>query len=614
MDQLFTQGSTMGLSSVLRTGSPVIDMLICVSIPLIFRGLWTLYERHGHNFSEWSRMLFSGNEPKRTIEYELKQNMWGDVVSGGRDTKNQLLQKAITLKLGNMREEIMFHDAHVNLTELQDKHQYHWERSTTTVEQLRKYHMILSTPPGMWVCIRKTKDGTNLYFKQTTSEDERGGENSKVQRKTFRFHFKASGPSGERVLDDFIQEAYDEYVAKVEAEQDDARYLYIMRHKPLPAIGNDGEEAKKDSGHSFKRYKLSERKTFDSLFFEGKDMLLRLLAQFEQQTGKYAVPGYPHKLGLLLHGPPGTGKTSLIKALAQWTKRSVVSIPLSKIRTNQELMDLVYDQSYAVAGVDVPIKMGFKETIFVMEDVDAASNIVHRRDKPESTTKVTKIVRETSVAGAGEEKTVEESETVESGQGKAVKIKREKSVTGEVSGAAPAAVSESPQEVLGMDDETALMLGTLMSMKDSKSGGTGWRMGTSSSLDKLDLSGVLNVIDGIVDTDGRILILTTNHPELLDPALIRPGRVDKKLYLGYMSCENAQKLIAHYFQRELTPEEVDEVEAVFDAPPGSAQFTPAVVEQLCAEHDTVSSLVLALREKLRPVAPGGSELPSLSGL
>ena len=37
--------------------------------------------------------------------------------------------------------------------------------------------------------------------------------------------------------------------------------------------------------------------------------------------------------------------------------------------------------------------------------------------------------------------------------------------------------------------------------------------------------GLLNVLDGIVDTPGRIVIMTTNLPEALDAALIRPGRI-----------------------------------------------------------------------------------------
>ena len=37
------------------------------------------------------------------------------------------------------------------------------------------------------------------------------------------------------------------------------------------------------------------------------------------------------------------------------------------------------------------------------------------------------------------------------------------------------------------------------------------------------------MLDGVVDTPNRIVIMTTNHPEKLDPALIRPGRINKKV-------------------------------------------------------------------------------------
>jgi hypothetical protein len=47
------------------------------------------------------------------------------------------------------------------------------------------------------------------------------------------------------------------------------------------------------------------------------------------------------------------------------------------------------------------------------------------------------------------------------------------------------------------------------------------------------LSTILDVLDGALLAQGIIVIMTSNHPEVLDPALIRPGRIDLHLHLGY---------------------------------------------------------------------------------
>lgn len=60
----------------------------------------------------------------------------------------------------------------------------------------------------------------------------------------------------------------------------------------------------------------------------------------------------------------------------------------------------------------------------------------------------------------------------------------------------------------------------------------------------ITLSGLLNALDGIASQEGRILILTTNKRHALDDALVRPGRVDKKIYFDLAS--RAQ--LADYFR------------------------------------------------------------------
>ncbi len=67
------------------------------------------------------------------------------------------------------------------------------------------------------------------------------------------------------------------------------------------------------------------------------------------------------------------------------------------------------------------------------------------------------------------------------------------------------------------------------------------------SLGALSFSALLNTLDGAGAVEGSIAILTTNHRELLDPALIRPGRCDREFELGYLTAESCAKMFECFF-------------------------------------------------------------------
>uniref|UniRef100_A0A3P9K8K6 Mitochondrial chaperone BCS1 n=1 Tax=Oryzias latipes TaxID=8090 RepID=A0A3P9K8K6_ORYLA len=62
---------------------------------------------------------------------------------------------------------------------------------------------------------------------------------------------------------------------------------------------------------------------------------------------------------------------------------------------------------------------------------------------------------------------------------------------------------------------------------------------------RLTFSGLLNSLDGVASSEARIVFMTTNFIDRLDPALIRPGRVDMKQYIGH--CTHWQ--LAQMFRR-----------------------------------------------------------------
>ncbi|KAI0805567.1 BCS1 N terminal-domain-containing protein [Xylaria sp. FL0064] len=64
----------------------------------------------------------------------------------------------------------------------------------------------------------------------------------------------------------------------------------------------------------------------------------------------------------------------------------------------------------------------------------------------------------------------------------------------------------------------------------------------------ISLSGLLNAIDGVASHEGRVLIMTTNAPESLDDALIRPGRVDLQVEFTYATKEQARELFIRMYE------------------------------------------------------------------
>jgi len=63
----------------------------------------------------------------------------------------------------------------------------------------------------------------------------------------------------------------------------------------------------------------------------------------------------------------------------------------------------------------------------------------------------------------------------------------------------------------------------------------------------IGLSEILNALDGVCSTDGRILIATTNHIEKLDAALLRPGRFDLKIKVDYVTAETFVQFMGKFY-------------------------------------------------------------------
>mmetsp|Transcript_107616 Transcript_107616/g.213819 ORF Transcript_107616/g.213819 Transcript_107616/m.213819 type:complete len:478 (-) Transcript_107616:376-1809(-) len=119
-----------------------------------------------------------------------------------------------------------------------------------------------------------------------------------------------------------------------------------------------------------------------------------------------------------------------------------------------------------------------------------------------------------------------------------------------------------PRSMLLMEDVDAAFHGVLGKGGTQPPAGQGQRDGLHMGL--LTFSGLLNALDGVAGQEGKLVIMTTNYPEKLDGALVRPGRVDLRAQFHNASRLAIHKIFCNFFAGgKLGDEELRKAAAMF---------------------------------------------------
>jgi mitochondrial chaperone BCS1 len=211
--------------------------------------------------------------------------------------------------------------------------------------------------------------------------------------------------------------------------------------------------------------------------------LLDDIHEFFARRAWYETMGIPWRRGYLLHGPPGTGKTSIAYALAGELKLNLCALSLTNPKLNDHTLADLLQRTPA-------------RSLILIEDIDAFFNERRKQD----------------------------------------------------------------------------------------------------ARVEVSFSGLLNALDGVGAQEGRIVVLTTNHRDRLDAALIRPGRIDMEVELGHASKAQLRTLYLRFH-----PEAQVLADALAgDYPAGS--LSPARIQQALLQGDTPEKAADRLRRawSIRP--------------
>jgi len=338
----------------------------------------------------------------------------------------------------------------------------------------------------------------DIFVKSEVEQEEERNEKEKSSSRTdkitiYIYSYKYSVS----YLKNYIDNITEKYLSSIKKNRINKRFIYCLERVNI--------EKDEDSALDIWREdNFESARTFDNIFFDGKKEIISKIDFFLRNKDWYYRKGIPYSLGIGLHGPPGTGKTSFIKALANYTNRNIIILSLKIIKTKRQLERFFFENTYNEANEKGDIS--FDKKIIVFEDIDCIGDIVLDRNKKE-----------------------EKSTTIKS------------------------------------DSDNIKIGDVLQSICELNESGT-TKLMSKVNEEAITLDDILNLWDGIRETPGRILIISSNHYDKLDPALVRPGRIDITHELNNVSHNTLTEMYLNLFETEIDREKLVNVEQFLYSP------------------------------------------------
>ena len=300
-------------------------------------------------------------------------------------------------------------------------------------------------------------------------------------------------------LADFVRKLYEEHLEELKNSLKNTTYYFEYKPKDInPGMCyNQSLDARRNykisviqsapKQLSFSMSPFYSNKRFENIY--GKDIrdIEKRVNFFLNNREWYDKKGIPYQLSMLFSGISGAGKTSVIRAIANKTKRHIVNVNFANISTATQLKNMFFSDRIQVASDSMSPQTYFipiHQRLYVLEELDALGDIVKQRTSSQSS--------------------------------------------------------------------------------------------SVSIPDELTLGEILSVLDGAIEVPGRMIIMTTNHPEILDRALVRPGRVDLKVHSGKASRELIAEMFKGYRDHALEPFLVQQIP--------DQKMSPAEVSQILFRH------------------------------